>query len=365
MLRRLDIHGIRNLNDISLTGLGQLCLITGVNGSGKTSVLESIYLLGMARSFRTSELRAIINHERQKFTVYGEVSESDGRSERRLGVSRSREGGIEIRIDGEPGEGRSALASILPVQTLHAESFQLIAGGPGQRRQFMDWGVFHVEHSFVSAWRRFQKAIKQRNALLRHGKMSDSMLLPWEQELAIAGHVIHQFRKEYLETLTPAYLGILAQLAPELDNPELRYRAGWDTKSMLADALAHNRSSDLKQGFTQVGPHRGDIKVVFGGRPAMEVLSRGQQKLVVCALKLAQGREFTKSTGRQCAYLVDDLQSELDSAHCRSVARELSEIGAQVFATAIEQSGLSSLWPCSMNMAHQMFHVEHGAITAI
>lgn len=365
MLHRLDIRGVRNLKGVSLTGLGRLSLITGVNGSGKTSFLEAVYLLGMARSFRTSDLRAVVNHSEQSFTVYGEVVGNGIESKSRLGVSRSREGGLDVRIDGEPGQARSSLASRFPIQTLHAESFQLLAGGPGQRRSFMDWGVFHVEHSFVSAWRRFQKAIKQRNALLRHGKISDSLLLPWEQELASAGNVIHQFRKQYLESVAPAYHDILTQLAPELSIPELRYRAGWDSKSTLADALAQNRTSDLKQGFTQAGPHRGDIKVTIDGRTAMDVLSRGQQKLVVCALKLAQGREFTRSTGRRCAYLVDDLLSELDVGHCRSVARELSGSGAQVFATAIEQAGTGAFWPHSMDMAHKMFHVEHGEISAI
>ena len=359
-LRRLDIRGVRNLRTQSLRGLGRVNIFYGVNGSGKTSLLESIYLLGMARSFRSAKIKPVITQGEDCCTVFGEMAGNTG--PRSLGVTRERGGGLEARVGGEKINNRAALAESLPLQVIHADSFNILTGGPLERRHFMDWGVFHVEHQFMSAWQRFQRAIKQRNNLLRRGKISSDSLKPWDRELAVAGEAIDRARKSYVECLRPHFSELLARLTESIEGLDLRYRRGWEQELSLSEALDRSLESDRQQGFTQVGPQRADLKVFAGGVTAADNLSRGQLKLVVCALKLAQARHFAEVTHRRCTFLVDDLTAELDRHHCSRVAEILEDMGSQVFITCIERDDVGAIWPRTPQAERIVFHVEHGQI---
>jgi DNA replication and repair protein RecF len=248
------------------------------------------------------------------------------------------------------------------LQVINSDSFNLLLGSPGHRRQFLDWGVFHVEHQFHGVWQRFQRVLKQRNSLLRHGKISDAELYPWDRELSEAGEVVDEQRARYFEDFEPLFQRLLPRLSPDLGGMELRYRRGWDKNSPLQKALDGSAKADREQGFTHVGPQRADIKVLVDGHAASEILSRGQQKLVVCALKLAQGQLLTQRKGRSCLYLVDDLPAELDRQHCRRVAEVLMELDTQVYITCIDTEELAGAWPEEWLGNSAMFHVEHGEV---
>jgi DNA replication and repair protein RecF len=360
-LARLEITAVRNLRTVNLPTLEQTNILFGDNGSGKTSVLESIFLLGMARSFRSSQLKSVITHGQQRCTVFGEVRQSTGATQP-LGVSRDLQGGFQAKIGGTNLRSSSELAEQLPLQVVNADSFSLLLGSPGHRRQFLDWGVFHVEHRFHSIWQRFQRVLKQRNTLLRHGKITDAELRTWDRELCEAGEAVDKQRAEYFKSFVPLFQQLVPRLSPDLGEVELRYRRGWDKSSSLEDALKGCTKTDREQGFTHVGPQRADVKVTFEGHSASEILSRGQQKLVVCALKLAQGQLMSQRKGRSCLYLVDDLPAELDRRHCRRVAEILMEIDAQVYITCVDTKELVGAWPEEWLGRSAMFHVEHGEV---
>ncbi len=361
-LSRLDITAVRNLRAVSLRELAAINIYFGDNGSGKTSVLESVYLLGMARSFRSGQMKSVISHGESSCAVYGELVRQRGRSSLTLGVSRNREGGLQAKIAGNTALSTSELAENLPLQVINAESFNLLVGSPGHRRRFLDWGVFHVEHLFYSAWRRFQRALKQRNSLLRGGKISDFDLLPWDKELSEAGELVDSHRRSYFAGLEPAFQSLVQRLSPGLAKLDLRYRRGWDKQAMLKDVLVASLRSDCQQGFTHAGPQRADIRVVVDGHKAADILSRGQQKLVVCALKLAQGKLLAASQRQACVYLVDDLPAELDKNHCRLVAEVLVELQTQVFITCVDRRDVADVWPVTTPEGRAMFHVEHGRV---
>jgi DNA replication and repair protein RecF len=361
-LARLEITAVRNLHAVSLQTLEQTNILFGDNGSGKTSVLESIFLLGMARSFRSNKLKSIITHGRERCTVFGEVVQVSGASQP-LGVTRDLQGGFQAKIGGANLRSSSELAEQLPLQIVNAESFNLLLGSPGHRRQFLDWGVFHVEHQFHSIWQRFQRVLKQRNTLLRHGKITDVELRTWDRELCEAGSAVDEQRKRYFEDFEPLFHRLVPRLSPDLRGVELRYRRGWDKTMSLQEALESCAKTDREQGFTHVGPQRADVRVFFEGHAASEILSRGQQKLVVCALKLAQGQLMSQRKGRSCLYLVDDLPAELDRQHCRRVAEILMEIDTQVYITCIDTKELVNDWPEEWLANSAMFHVEHGEVS--
>ena len=362
-LHQLQIARVRNLRDVRLEGLQKVNVFYGLNGSGKTSILESIHLLGMARSFRGANIKSLISHEEAACTVFGVASLPTSGGHLPLGVERTRSGEANIKIGGKPVRTIADLAEQLPLQVITADSFGLLTGSPGGRRQYLDWGVFHVEHRFFVQWQRFQRGIKQRNMALRHGKLSDKELAAWTHDLAAAGTAINDYRKAYFSALVPRFLDTMARLAPSLENLELRFRQGWDARHSYAEALEQSLSTDIEQGYTHVGPQRADIRVTCGGHLAADTLSRGQQKLVVCGLKLAQGQMMSEVEGRSCSYLIDDLPSELDDNHSRLVCNLLASMDAQVFITCVEQDEIRSVWPEDENFA--VFHVEHGNVSAV
>ena len=360
-LQEIQVTHVRNLAQVRLRDLGRVNVFYGHNGSGKTSILEAIHLLGLARSFRTSNIRSVISHDRADCTVYAEVEGRGPMSVRRLGVKRDRTGGIELRLDRELQSSRAELAAVLPLQIVHSESFMLISGSPRIRRQFIDWGVFHVEQSYAETWQRFQKALKQRNHLLRHGRIDQ--LDFWDEELARCGSLIHEARQAYLVELSPVFQQSLSAMDAGHELPELVYRAGWDTTHALGEALGSSRASDVKQGFTQPGPQRADVRFVISGKQASEVLSRGQQKLVLMALKLAQALVLARDKRMHCAFLIDDLPAEFDARRQAAVIEQLGAMQAQVFLTSIEREDIPLECIAHSGRSAAMFHVEHGRLS--
>lgn len=365
-LTQLQINDVRNLRQVRLNNLQRVNVFFGRNGSGKTSILESIHLLGMARSFRNTSIKSLITHEQSTCTVFGTIttlsSESHGlaASGLPLGVQRNRDGGVQIKLGGKLIRTVAEIAVQLPLQVLTSESFGLLTGAPGARRQYLDWGVFHVEQRFFGQWQRFQRAIKQRNHLLRRGKIRDQELAVWTRELSESGTAINEYRKRYFDALSARFREINSRLAPTLGALELRFQQGWDRQLSYLDALQQGLDADLEQGYTHIGPQRADLRVMFKGNLAADTLSRGQQKLVVCGLKLAQGQLITQLGRGTCTYLIDDLPSELDRDHSLLICELLASMEAQVFITCIDPNEISSVWPENQELA--LFHVEQGIV---
>jgi DNA replication and repair protein RecF len=331
-------------------------LISGANGSGKTSLLEGIHILGMGRSFRTRQLRHAISHGSDALVLHGRVG---GDPAIPFGVRRQRQAGeLEMRIAGERISRIASLVELLPLQLINPDAFRLLEGSPSGRREFLDWGVFHVKHDFLDVWQRFRRALKHRNALLRHGRMDDLSLGVWEQELAQWGEKLDALRSAWVEDFLPVFEDTLAGILP-LSGLRMRYSPGWDRKRNLVDVLRQGRGADRQMGFTQQGPQRADLSIRLERRPAIEVLSRGQQKLVVSALKLAQGALLESKTGRTCLYLIDDLPAELDREHRRVFCEWLEEMRCQVFITSVDHDALAELWQTSSSVS--MFHMEQSA----
>jgi DNA replication and repair protein RecF len=277
-----------------------------------------------------------------------------------LGISRERQGDFTIRIDGQNARSAAQLAQILPLQLINPDSFRLLEGAPKIRRQFLDWGVFHVEPRFMSTWQRLQKALKQRNSWLRHGTLDVASQAAWDRELCLASAEIDDYRRAYIKALKPVFEQTLAELL-KLEGLTLSYYRGWDKDRELADVLAGSLLRDQQMGHTQAGPQRADLRLRMGAHNAADILSRGQQKLVVCALRIAQGHLVGQARRGQCIYLVDDLPSELDEQHRRALCRLLEDLRCQVFITCVDQELLREGWQTETPVA--LFHVEQGGIT--
>lgn len=356
LLEKLSIHRVRNLQSVILDELSLVNVIAGPNGSGKTSILEAIHLLALARSFRTHRAKKLIQHDKADCLVHA-AGESAAGYKLSVGVSRPLMGSPTIRLNGENVTALAELAEHLPLQLLYNASFELIEGGPAIRRQFLDWGVFHVEHDYLSCWQSAKKCIKHRNTLLRRGKMHLDELIAWDGQLGALGEELHKSRTHYMSKLNHAFHAICSRM---LGRPlELGYARGWKSDSLLFD-LEQSRERDFERGFTSVGPHRADLVFTDQGRLAVDTLSRGQIKIAVAALRVAQAAVLKDEQDKRCLFLVDDLSAELDGQHRQRLAEELSAVAAQVFVTSIDADAVIGLWGDTASV--RMFHVEHGLV---
>lgn len=360
-LSRISVTGVRNLQSVTLNPSPRINILHGDNGSGKTSLLEAIHLLGMARSFRSTRLNPVISHEQTSCTVFGQVRLADGQSNA-LGISRDRSGEARIRINGQSIKSAAELADALPLQLINPDSFRLLEGAPKLRRQYLDWGVFHVEPRFLQAWQRLQQALRQRNSWLRHGTLDAASQAAWNRELSSASDEIDEYRRAYIQLLKPVFEKTLASLL-DLEGFQLSYYRGWDKDRTLAEVLAASIERDKLMGHTQAGPQRADLRLRIVNHNAAETLSRGQQKLVVCALRIAQGHLVSDAKRGQCIYLVDDLPSELDDQHRLALCRLLEQLNCQVFITCVDSNVLREGWRDDTPVS--LFHVEHGAIAQV
>jgi DNA replication and repair protein RecF len=355
-LKKLQIKNFRNLENTQLTPIKGVNLIIGDNASGKTSLLEAIYYLSHVRSFRTQHITDLILRQSPYLQLIANIETAEHQVIP-FGIRRSRNKS-EIRVNKQPVKRVSDIAVQFPVLAIHPDSYKLITGSPSQRRQYLDWGVFHVEHGFFQAWQRFRKSLQQRNAALKSKQKFDVCQL-WNNEINNTAQYIDQLRQQYFDKLTP-YLQQLTKQFFINDTVDIEYKRGWPVDKEMITLLEENLQKERLKGYTYYGPHRADIGIKVNGQSAQTCISRGQQKTLVALMRLAQAMQFTESSNKSCVLLYDDLAAELDSTHREQILSVLSTMNIQLFLTTIEEQQINlSSWS-----EKKLFHVEHGLITS-
>ena len=359
LLTKLNVSQVRNLEIVGIDCNPRANIIYGANGSGKTSLLEAIFLLGRGRSFKHRDLRLVINNQADRLVVSANLYRPRSKTTHQLGIMRSTKGEFEARCDGRSLQSAADLALEMPIQLIDAQTFALIGGGPLQRRQFIDWGVFHVEQDFSELWRRFQKVLKQRNQLLRHGRIDTDSLRAWTVELISLNERITAYRKNYLTQLEH-YVTPVVENFSGLEDVTLEYIQGWPEGVGLGEVFSADQERDLATGTTSHGAHRADVRVFVGGVLAADRLSRGQAKLLVYALKLAQASHYRAVSGQGCIFLLDDLPAELDAENRKDVLSYLDSLGGQYFVTGVDKQDFDDVLKVNEG---QMFHMEQGVVS--
>ncbi|MDF1756719.1 MAG: DNA replication/repair protein RecF [Legionellaceae bacterium] len=330
-LTQVNIHNVRNINQAKIALHPKFNIFHGVNGSGKTSVLEAVYLLGSGRSFRTRETAALLRHNETALTVFAKLGEQDS-----ISIQKSNTGSTHVKLNQQPCMRSSELAHYLPCQVVYQDIFQIIDAGPAIRRSVLDWGLFHTQSSYNVLLKEYKHVLKQRNALLRQ-KSDIKNFLPWDKLLVSQALEIDKLRRAYFQDFSKAFQMFLAQLTDV--ECTISYYKGWDKRESGKDLQAilnEQFDRDRQRQYTSSGPHQADIMFDSMEIRAKQTLSRGQQKIILIALKMAQSHLLS----RPCIYLFDDIISELDATHVGRFLKSLTNIDGQFFFTAIDRSQL-------------------------
>ena len=348
-LEVIRIKNLRNISEAELTPSPGLNLVWGANGSGKTSLLEAIYLLGRGRSFRESRTKSVIRKNERSLEVFGSTS-----NKQKIGIRKS-SSGTEVRINGESVKKLSILAMKFPVLVITPKSHEILERGSEYRRRFLDWGVFHVEHSYQKISSEYRRILAQRNASLRNHSISASA---WDRQLVEYANRLNQYREEYIGILSTHIDSLACRL---LGNRKIQivWKRGWPDDTNLNELLARSLDSDIKRGFTYYGAHRADMLIKSEDEPVSSWASRGLQKLIVSNLFLAQAEMIRINTGVIPIILMDDPYAELDTDSKQNLMTMLVDFHNQTFITTTDKELYSN---------YQMgasFHVEHGVISSV
>lgn len=356
-LTRLQLQAFRNVDQASCQLCPGLNLFIGDNAAGKTSLIEAVWLLATGRSFRSRQINNLINHQKQEVVVFAELqSQIAPQPLHRIGMQRSAQK-MTLRLDGENVRAQSEIAQQLPVQLLTPESHRLLEEGPKARRQFIDWGCFYQFPQFIALWRQHKRLLKQRNHALKR-RLPAMQIQLWDTQLVETSLQIDQLRRQYLENLTPFIEQYCQALMPELEHQlSCHYRAGWPKSAASLQQLMHDSLQiDMQKGHTQYGAHRADVRFKFGTFEALQTLSRGQQKLFVCALMLAQAQLHQQVTKEPSIMLIDDLPAELDQFHREKLMQLLNDLQIQHLVTSTAQNLIPILNP----QLSQAWQIENG-----
>lgn len=322
-------------------------LVLGDNAAGKTTLLESLHVLTRGRSFRSANHRECVGAAGGDWSLFLETADAV-----RIGA-RGGAGALELRRNSEAVRMADVLHA-LPLQAIDPGTHRLVDEGPANRRSFIDWGVFHVEHRFLDTWRRFQRALDQRNRALRN-QASDSEVAAWEPELVSAGELLDVMRQGHLDAVASTLPGWIEKLLGAACF-EWEWRRGWQVGQAYGDVLREARASHRKLGNTTQGPHRAELLLSLAGRTAKGHASRGQQKLLIASLVFAQAEVVARHAGVWPVLLLDDFASELAPPFQERLAGALEQYPGQSFVTAFDRAG-----PLR-GVKAAVFHVEHGTI---
>ncbi|MDE0223817.1 MAG: DNA replication/repair protein RecF [Gammaproteobacteria bacterium] len=355
IVERLELRNFRNIAAATLELSPHFNFLIGPNGAGKTVVLEALHLLLRGRSFRTHRVSLLIRHGERELAVQA-LCQHPLRGRERISLTKDRGNRTELRVNEEPIKQISAVAGLLPLQVLLPDLADLVFGAPQGRRQWLDWGAFHVKHDYIDVLRRYMRVLRQRNALLR--SRDARTLDTWTDRMIEAGDLVIRARTEYLETVREALSSCIGALAPGLE-VRARHYPGFEGDS-LAEEVGARTPGDVKLGFTQVGPHRADVRLEAGDNAAAGVLSRGQGKLVASAMRIGQAGGLLTDQSRPSLFLIDDVWTELDDDHSARFMRLLDGMGCQILATSTHEPVAARSVAADRV---RVFHVKHGEIT--
>lgn len=366
LLQNIRLTNIRNLYGTQLCLHPKINVFVGSNGSGKTSILEAIYFLATGRSFRTSKINNLINYNNQFVAINANGSDSSQQRIAKFSVLKHIQQD-KINKIGDTLAATSQIASLLPVQIINDSISNIIFKEPEGRRKLLDWLVFYAKGNYHTLWKSFNKSLQQRNKLLKQPLLDFIKVLDQADQIFFdLAMRVAQARQIVWEQFLPVWEEMMVNLGVEHGiRPQTSLVHGW--QGNLLEQLAANRRYDLKLGSTHVGPHKADLNLSINNRPAKELLSRGQGKMLSLSLILARAQFITQIAEREdfvSILLIDDLHSELDHENAKKIIDLMLGLTehVQFFITGVDKDTLINIVPTERA---SWFLVDNGTINPI
>jgi DNA replication and repair protein RecF len=365
-LTNLRLYNYRNIEELELSPSAGTNLFSGMNGQGKTNLLESIYLLGYGKSFRTSTPKDCILHEKAECCVEGTLAHGDRTRDLKIVINREEK---KLFLLGKPASIEEFVGNLHILAFTH-EHLRVVRGGPADRRAFLDRAMVTLYPGHVAQLATYERALKQRNRVLtaaREGqsRVNADLIDTWDEAIVRPGARIIENRRRYAEqvkgelpqglfgteTLKLHYLSTIP--APTEDNGPP------GSESQFREQLRKCRENDLRTGYTSVGPHRDDLKLFVNGKSLVDFGSAGQQRSSLLALYFSQMEIHRKFHGHYPVFLVDDAEAELDEQRLRTFLNYISD-RTQLFLT----SAKDFLLPMIPENTH-CFNVKNGSVSSV
>ena len=343
ILKTLRVQNFRTHSDFILEIGEKSTLISGANGSGKTSLLEAIYFALQGTSFRSSDKEILRNDGSSWFRI--DLKDSKDSLRTIIFNNAVQKSKKQFLVDGNKKARLSANLRI-PVVLFEPDDLQLLSGSPTRRRNFLDYFLSQIFPSFQLALTRYSKALKQRNNLLKRDNVSKDELFPWNLMLAEYGAEIISKRQDFLELLNSKIEEVYFEISGVKDEIKIDYLGEKVSKNEILAILSENIERDKILGYTNFGPHKHDIQFIFNKKPAQNVASRGENRSLVLALKFIETDILSDLTSKRPIVLLDDVFSELDDDRQKLLTKHFSKYQTIITSTneiKVEDCKITSL----------------------
>ncbi|MCR5131479.1 MAG: DNA replication/repair protein RecF [Prevotella sp.] len=366
ILKHISIINYKNIAQADIDLSAKVNCFIGHNGEGKTNLLDAIYYLSFCRSAFTSIDSVVINHDQEFFVLEGDFIQTlEGGEEQPIAIYCGMKRGTKKHFKRDKKEYKrlSQHIGLIPIVFVSPSDTLLIDGGGEERRRLMDMVIAQYDRSYIETLANYNKALQQRNALLKMEEEPDQTLLEiWEQEMARNGEILYEKRREFVEELIPYFQEIYKQIAEGREDVSLSYVSHCQ-RGPLLEVIQRDRMKDRAVGYSLHGSHRDDLEMLLGGYPIKREGSQGQHKTFVLALKLAQF-EFLKRTGNQTMplLLLDDIFDKLDAHRVEQIVKLVSgDNFGQIFITDTNRDHLDQILSAGTT-EYKLFRVEKGNI---
>lgn len=359
-LKNITILNYKNISDVQLELSPKMNCFIGSNGEGKTNMLDAVYYLSFCHSMSTNIDSSVIQHDKDFFMLQGTYESEEGITEQiyagmKRGVKK------QFKRNQKAYKKLSEHIGLIPLILVSPSDTILIQGGSEERRRLLDIVISQYDNTYIDLLNRYNKALQQRNALLKMEEEPDIMLMQlWEEEMAVNGEAIYQRRNDFVERFIPIFQSIYSKISGNKETVSLRYISHCQRGSLL-DVIQRDRHKDRAVGYSLHGIHRDDLEMMLDGYPMKREGSQGQNKTYVISLKLAQF-DFLRQTisATTPILLLDDIFDKLDANRVEKIVSLVADSNyGQIFITDTNRDHLDQILH-NTNHDFKIFYVKGG-----
>lgn len=364
-LRKLSILNYRNIASAELTFSDKINCFVGNNGEGKTNLLDAIYFLSFTHSMFGNVDSQMVQHTKEFFMLQGEYVQDVGEKIEEIYAGLKKGVKKQFKRNKKSYKKLSEHIGLVPLIIVSPDDISLIGGGSEERRKLLDIVISQFDNTYIDYLNRYNKALQQRNALLKFEEPDIMLLSLWEEEMASYGEKIYRKRTEFIDRFTPVFNDIYKEISGASENVSLRYVSHCQRGSLL-DIIRNDRHKDIAIGYSLHGIHRDDLEMLIDGYPLKKEGSQGQVKTYIISLKLAQF-DFLRQTMSVTTplLLLDDIFDKLDEKRVKKIISLVSTSDyGQIFITDTNRTHLDSIL-ASGSFDYKMFYVKNGCFKCV